>query len=199
MAQNTSNQLRIGYARVSTDEQNPELQLDALKAAGCEKLYVDTVSGGKAERVELAKVKEQLRRGDTLVVWRLDRLGRSLKDLIGWMHELEQQGIHFESIQEKIDTATPTGKLVFHIFGAIAEFERDLIRERTNAGLRAARSRGRKGGRKPKLSEAQRKALAELHRGGQYSVQELLSMYGISRRLFYNIVREQEVQRCPQG
>jgi len=181
--------MKIGYARVSTEEQNPELQIDALKAAGCERIYVDTVSGTKSERPELEKAKEQLRAGDSLVVWRLDRLGRSLKDLIAWMQRLNSEGVNFESIQEKIDTSTPTGKLVFHIFGAIAEFERDLISERTKAGLDAARARGRKGGRKPKLSEQQRQALATLHREGKHSIAELLEMFGISRRLLYNIVR----------
>jgi len=185
--------MKIGYARVSTDEQNPELQIDALKAAGSERVYVDTVSGSKSERVELAKVRELLREGDTLVVWRLDRLGRSLKDLIGWMSELASEGIHFESLQEKIDTSTPTGKLVFHLFGAIAEFERDLIRERTQAGLKAARARGRKGGRKPKLDPKQRHTLRKLHKSGEYTVNELLSMYSISRRLLYTIVNEEAV------
>ncbi|MGJ8678295.1 MAG: recombinase family protein [Akkermansiaceae bacterium] len=182
--------MKIGYARVSTDEQSPELQIDALKSAGCERIYVDTVSGAKSDRPELEQLKSILRKGDTLVVWRLDRLGRSLKDLITWMNELVEQEIHFESLQEKIDTATPTGKLVFHLFGAIAEFERDLIRERTHAGLVAARARGRKGGRKPKLSTSQRKVLAQLYREKKHSIAELTQMFSISRRLLYHIVAE---------
>jgi len=182
--------MKIGYARVSTDEQNPELQIDALKAAGCDRVFVDTVSGAKSDRVELTKAKELLRSGDTLVVWRLDRLGRSLTDLIEWINELSDRGVHFESVQEKIDTATPTGKLVFHIFGAIAEFERDLIRERTSAGLAAARARGRQGGRKPKLTTVQRQAIRELYLSGSYKVKDLLAMYDISRSLLYTVINE---------
>jgi len=127
-------------------DQNPELQQDALKAAGCEKVFTDRITGTAKTRPELDKLREQLRKGDTLVVWRLDRLGRSLKDLIEWVSLLESEGIGFKSLHESIDTTTSAGKLIFHIFGALAEFERNLIRERTNAGLAAARARGRKGG-----------------------------------------------------
>src|SRR5919202_993195 len=148
--------MKIGYARVSTLEQNLDLQRDALRAAGCTKIIEDTASGGKLPRSGLERVRELLRKGDVLVVWRLDRLGRSLRHLIELMGELEQQGIGFRSITEAIDTTSPGGKLVFHIFGALAEFERNLIRERTRAGLDAARARGRKGGRKLKLNERQR-------------------------------------------
>jgi DNA invertase Pin-like site-specific DNA recombinase len=132
--------MRIGYARVSTTEQNLDLQRDALKRAGCEKIIEDTASGGKRERPGLERVQETLRHGDMLAVWRLDRLGRSLKHLIELMSELEGQGVGFHSVTESIDTTTPGGKLVFHIFGALAEFERNLIRERTHAGLAAARA-----------------------------------------------------------
>ena len=148
--------VRIGYARVSKHEQNLDLQRDALKAAGCKKIIEDTASGGKVQRDGLDRVREQLRKGDVLVVWRLDRLGRSLKHLIELMAELEGQGIGFQSVTEAIDTTTPGGKLVFHIFAALAEFERNLIRERTHAGLEAARARGRKGGRRKKLGDKQR-------------------------------------------
>src|SRR3954467_14646179 len=130
--------MKIGYARVSTSEQNPNLQRDALKVAGCGKIIEDTAGGGKVERDGLERATELLRQGDVLVVWRLDRLGRSLKHLIELMGELEGQGIGFQSTTEAIDTTTPGGKLVFHIFGALAEFERNLIRERTHAGLEAA-------------------------------------------------------------
>jgi DNA invertase Pin-like site-specific DNA recombinase len=156
--------MRIGYARVSTTEQNLDLQRDALKRAGCDKIIEDTVSGGKVHRSGLERVRESLRPGDVLVVWRLDRLGRSLKHLIDLMAELEGQGIGFQSVTESIDTTTPGGKLVFHIFGALAEFERNLIRDRTHAGLEAVRARGRKGGRRKKLNDKQRALAVELCR-----------------------------------
>src|SRR5947208_8361855 len=139
--------MQIGYARISTGEQTLHLQEDALQKAGCDRLFTDTASGAKAERPGLAKALEQLRAGDALVVWRLDRLGRSLRHLIDTLTDLDKRGIGFKSLTENIDTTTPGGRLIFHIFGSLAEFERDLIRERTNAGLAAARSRGRTGGR----------------------------------------------------
>jgi len=137
----------IGYARVSTDDQNLDLQKDALKNAGCDKIYEDQISGAKADRPGLTTVLEYAREGDVIVIWRLDRLSRSLKDLIEMVTLLDSKGIGLKSIHESIDTSSSTGKLVFHIFGALAEFERNLIRERTQAGLQAARARGRKGGR----------------------------------------------------
>lgn len=143
----------IGYARVSTGDQNLNLQVDALKAAGCEKVVPDKLSGAKDERSGLNQLLELLRAGDTLVVWRLDRLGRSLSHLISVTTELESRGVGFRSLQEGIDTTTSGGKLVFHIFGALAEFERSLTQERTQAGLKAARSRGRNGGRPQALSK----------------------------------------------
>ncbi len=142
----------IGYARVSTSDQQPSLQLDALTQAGAERIFQESASGASRERPELAKCLDTLRHGDTLVVWRLDRLGRSLKDLVEIITELETQGVGFRSVMEAIDTTTPGGRLTFHIFGALAEFERSLIQERTKAGLAAARARGRKGGRPPKMS-----------------------------------------------
>ena len=141
----------IGYARVSTTEQNLDLQHEALKPAGCEKIIEETASGGKVQRPGLERVHYALRSGDVLAVWRLDRLGRSLKHLIELMGALEKKGIGFHSVTESADTTTPGGKLVFHIFGALAEFERNLIRERTYAGLVAVSARGRKGGRRKKL------------------------------------------------
>ena len=137
--------MKIGYARVSTHDQNLDLQKDALEKAGCQKIFVDEISGTVAKREGLEKAKEILRQGDVLIVWRLDRLGRSIRDLIDWVTSLEEEGIGFKSLQESIDTTTSSGKLVFHIFAALAEFERNLIRERTKAGLEAARSRGRRG------------------------------------------------------
>ena len=183
--------MKIGYARVSTLEQNLDLQHDALKAAGCEKIIVDRMSGTRRDRAGLEQVREQLRKGDVLVVWRLDRLGRSLKHLIELMSELEEQGIGFQSVTEAIDTTTPGGKLVFHIFGALAEFERNLIRERTKAGLEAARARGRQGGR-PKKKDAKQRALAvTLYREKGHSVGEICQMMGISKPTLYAYVREQ--------
>src|SRR5688500_32537 len=137
----------IGYARVSTTEQHLHLQQDALSAAGCLKIYTDTISGAKSERKGLSEALDFIRDGDTLVVWRLDRLGRSLKDLIERITDLHNRNIGFKRLTENIDTTTSRGKLIFHIFGALAEFERDIITERTNAGLTAARARGRQGGR----------------------------------------------------
>src|SRR5213592_2286566 len=146
----TISTMLVGYARVSTSEQTLDLQKDALEKIGCTKIYSDVVSGAKAERKGLQEALEYVRQGDALVVWRLDRLGRSLKHLIETVTALKQQGIAFKSMTEHIDTSTATGQLVFHLFGALAEFERNLITERTLAGLEAARARGRKGGR-PRL------------------------------------------------
>ena len=142
----------IGYARVSTSDQTLELQKDALQKAGCSKIFTDTASGAKSERTGLDEALNYVRAGDTIVVWRLDRLGRSLKHLIETITGLNDRKIGFKSITESIDTTTSGGKLIFHIFGALAEFERDIIRERTQAGLNAARARGRKGGRPKSLT-----------------------------------------------
>lgn len=139
--------MRIGYARVSTTDQHLQLQTDALHVAGCERVFTDMVSGARGERPGLMAALAACRPGDTLVVWKLDRLGRSLSHLVGTVRDLGAQGIGFTSLQEQLDMTTTGGKLVFHIFAALAEFERDLIRERTNAGLAAARARGRQGGR----------------------------------------------------
>lgn len=142
----------IGYARVSTQDQSLDLQTDALKAAGCEEVLSEKITGKQRERAELQNCLRMLRKGDVLVVWKLDRLARSLKDLVELITKLESKQVGFRSITEAIDTTTAGGKLVFHIFGALAEFEHNLIRERTLAGLAAARARGRKGGRKPSMS-----------------------------------------------
>jgi DNA invertase Pin-like site-specific DNA recombinase len=185
--------MKIGYARVSTDDQNLDLQLDALKAAGCEKIIKDKASGGKVTRDGLERTRELLRKGDVLAVWRLDRLGRTLRHLIELMGELEGQGIGFQSTTEAIDTTTPGGKLVFHIFAALAEFERNLIRERTMAGLQAARARGRKGGRPKKVGDRQRALAVDLYRGRKHTVAEICQLVGgISRTAFYKILKEQQ-------
>jgi len=177
--------MKVGYARVSTEEQNLSLQLDALQQAGCGKIFQDKASGAKAQRPGLQEAQEYLREGDTLVVWRLDRLGRSLKDLIETVQRLEERGVGFQSLQEAIDTTTSGGKLVFHIFGALAEFERNLIRERTYAGLQAARARGRKGGRPKALDKKKQALLYQLYDERKYSVQQMCEMLGISKSTLY--------------
>ena len=137
----------VGYARVSTLDQNPALQIDALKGAGCERIFTEKASGAQRKRPELKAALDYIRAGDTLVVWKLDRLARSMRQLIETVEDLQSRCIELRSLTESIDTATPGGRLVFHIFGALAEFERAVIRERTSAGLQAARERGKKGGR----------------------------------------------------
>lgn len=176
---------RIGYARVSTDDQNLYMQRDALMASGCSVIYEETASGKGAARPELEQCRKALRHGDTLIVWRLDRLGRSLHDLVQIVAELEQKGIGFESITERIETSSAAGKLVFHVFAALAEFERNLIRERTNAGLAAARARGRSGGRKPKLGDKDVKEIRALWRDKSIPVSDIAKRYGVSRTTLY--------------
>src|SRR6266849_2884254 len=163
----------IGYARVSTHEQNLDLQLDALKAAGCGKIFTDKISTLKEERKGLLEALEYVRPGDVLVVWKLDRLGRTLKQLIELVAFLNEKGIGFKSLKETIDTTTSTGKLVFHIFGALAEFERDIIHERTQAGLEAARARGKKGGRPRTMSSKKIQMLRELYNSRKHSIPEI--------------------------
>ena len=179
----------IGYARVSTQDQLLDAQEDLLRGAGCEKILTDKISGTVAERSGLNEVKKLLRSGDTLVVWRLDRLGRSLKDLIDWVAYLDSQGVALKSLHESIDTSTSTGKLVFHLFGALAEFERNLIQERTMMGLSAARARGRLGGR-PKLLTADKQQLAvDLYEAKKTSIKKICEMLAISKPTLYAYVR----------
>jgi DNA invertase Pin-like site-specific DNA recombinase len=178
----------IGYARISTTDQDPALQLDALNKAGCIKVFTDTASGAKESRPELDKMLEQLRPGDTLVVWRLDRLGRSLKHLLTLVEELEARGVGFRSLTESIDTTTAGGRLVLSVFGAMAEFERSLIRERTKAGLEAARSRGRQGGRPTVMTEAKTKMARELWASGNYTAQAIADELGVSRRTICRVL-----------
>jgi DNA invertase Pin-like site-specific DNA recombinase len=179
----------IGYARVSTIDQNLALQKDALEKAGCEKIFTDTASGAKAERKGLEEALSYVRKGDTLVVWRLDRLGRSLRDLIDTISKLDSRKIGFKSVTENIDTMTSGGKLVFHIFGALAEFERNLIRERTAAGLQAARARGRMGGRPNVLTDKEIAMAQALYADKTNSVSEICKTLKISRTTFYRYVR----------
>lgn len=181
--------MKIGYARVSTHEQTLDLQIDQLRAAGCDPdhIHVDRVSGSSRgiERPSLAQALAYARVGDQLVVWRLDRLGRSLRDLIDQVTTLEQAGIELVSLQESIDTATPAGQAMFQICGVFAEFERNLISERTKAGLAAARARGRKGGRKPKMTPAKIDRAAELMRERQLTVREIADLSGVTTTTLY--------------
>lgn len=180
---------KIGYARVSTDDQNLDLQRDALTKAGCEQIYEEKASGkSQAGRPELAQCMKALRLGDTLVVWRLDRLGRSLPDLVRIIGELEQRNVSFESISERIETGSAAGKLIFHVFASLAEFERNLIKERTKAGLAAARARGRLGGRKKALDEKQLREIRALFRDPDVSVTDIAKRYGVSRTTIYKSV-----------
>ena len=192
--------MEIGYARVSTGEQMLNLQLDALQSAGCDKIYQETASGAKADRPVLEEVLSYIRAGDTLVVWRLDRLGRSLEHLIDVVAALAERGVGFKSLTEQIDTTTPGGKLIFHVFGALAEFERDLIRERTQAGLAAARARGRLGGRPKKLTDPKQLELARsLYAGGQIDVATICRTLGISRATLYRAVKSPEDATTPSS
>jgi DNA invertase Pin-like site-specific DNA recombinase len=183
--------MKIGHIRVSKQEQNEALQRDALKEAGCEKYFSDKMTGSTFERKGLEELLAFVRSGDTVVVWKLDRLGRSLKDLIETLNLLKNRGVDFVSLTESIDTTTPGGKLIFHLMGALAEFERDLIRERTNAGLAAARARGRIGGRPRRLATSGKVALARrLFADPHHSIPEICSTLGISRSTLYRYVRD---------
>lgn len=180
--------MKVGYARVSTREQDAAMQAEALAAAGCEKIFEETASGAQRDRPELANALEYLRKGDVLVVWKLDRLARSLKQLIDTVEELERRGIGFVSLTESIDTTTPGGRLIFHVFGALAEFERELIRERTNAGLKSAKARGVKLGR-PKALEGEALNVAKaLLKAGNMSAAEVAEHVGVSRATLYRSV-----------
>lgn len=178
----------VGYARVSTIDQDPTLQLDALAAAGCVKVFEDCASGARADRAGLRSALEYVRDGDVLIVWKLDRLGRSLPHLIETVTSLATHGVGFRSITEAIDTTTPGGRLVFHLFGALGQFERDLIQERTRAGLSAAAARGRKGGRKPVVtSEKLKRARAIIAKG--LTVREAATRLRVGKTALYDALR----------
>jgi DNA invertase Pin-like site-specific DNA recombinase len=179
----------IGYARISTQDQTLALQEDALQKAGCEQIFTDKVSGTKAERKGLSEALSHLRNGDTLVVWRLDRLGRSLRHLIDTITGLSEKGIGFKSLQENIDTTTSGGKLVFHIFGALAEFEREIIRERTRAGLDSAKRRGRAGGRPKALTPKDVHMLRSMAEDPSLTVADICKTLGIGKTTFYRYVK----------
>ena len=175
----------VGYARVSTQDQDPALQLDALKAAGCEKVFTEKASGAQRERPQLQAALDYMREGDTLVIWKLDRLARSLKQLIETVEGLATRGIGLRSLTEAIDTTTSGGKLIFHIFGALAEFERGVIRERTRAGLDAARARGRTGGRPPALSPDDLAAAKAMLRDPDITVEQVARRLGVVPSTLY--------------
>ena len=176
----------VGYARVSTAHQDEALQMDALNRAGCEKIFTERMSGAKRDRPQLNAALDYMRDGDTLVVWKLDRLARSMRQLIETIEMLAVRGIGFRSLTEEMDTTTSGGKLVFHIFGALAEFERDLIRERTKAGLEAARARGRVGGRTPALSKEDLQIAKALLKDPDITVAEIAKRLGVHRTTLYN-------------
>ncbi|MEQ8882754.1 MAG: recombinase family protein [Cyclobacteriaceae bacterium] len=189
--------MKVGYARVSTLDQNYSLQLDALKEAGCEKIFKEKASGSKSTRKELDRMIDQLREGDELVIWKLDRLGRSLQHLVTVVRELMDRGVGLISLNDPIDTTTSQGRFVFNLFASLAEFERDIIRERTMAGLKAARARGRQGGRKPGLSEsAEKTAIAAevLYKEKTLSIDEICDKLKISKPTLYKYLRFRKVK-----
>lgn len=176
--------MKIGYARVSTDEQNLDAQIDALKSAGCEKIFTDKISGVSDERKGFEELMQFIRPDDTLVVWRLDRLGRTLKKLILMVEELQNKKISFVSLKESIDTSSSGGRLIFHVFGALAEFERELIRERTKAGLEAAKARGRLGGR-PRAMNDEKVRVAKALMQAKTPIGEICRSLGVSKCTLY--------------
>ncbi len=178
----------IGYARVSTMDQNLDLQVDALNQIGCKQIFTDKITGTKFDRPELNELKKILRKDDIVVVWKLDRMGRGLRDLINLMKEFEDKGIGFKSLTEGIDTTTTAGKLVFHIFGALAEFERSLIVERTQAGLKAGRARGKVGGRPSKLTIEQKDLVRKMHADITIPLSTICDTFKISKQTIYNVV-----------
>jgi DNA invertase Pin-like site-specific DNA recombinase len=188
--------MRIGYARISTREQNLDLQLDALKKAGCKTIYQDIASGVKSERRALVEMLNNLREGDILIIWKLDRLGRSLKNLVELVATLMKKGVGLKSLNDPIDTTTAQGRLIFNLFASLSEFERELIRERTQAGLSAARARGRLGGRPrglPKKAESTACAAETLYREGKLSVRQIIEKLSISRGTLYVYLRHRGV------
>ena len=186
----------VGYARISTIDQNLDMQIDELKKAGCEKIFSDVASGAKVERIELQKAFEQIRKDDILVVWKLDRLGRSLKHLIQAVSELNERGIGFKSLKESIDTTTNGGRLIFHIFGALAEFERGIIQERTRAGLKAARARGRLGGRPRKMNKEKIETAQALYDARTMTISNICKQLGISKGTFYRYLQTPDCKKA---
>ena len=189
--------MRIGYARVSTLDQNLDLQIDALKAGGCERIYQEKASGGKADRPELLKMVEHARTGDAIVIWKLDRLGRGTVDLISLVNDLQAKGVGLISLNDPIDTTTAQGRLVFSIFASLAEYERSIIKERTLAGLAATKRRGTVLGRPKgltKKADEKSRIVESLYRGGKLSVQQICEQLSISRQTLYNYLRHRGVE-----
>ena len=184
----------VGYARVSTDDQSTAAQLPALRQAGCSKIYEESVSGRTMDRPELERCLNHLEPGDTLTVWRLDRLGRSLRDLLEIVSRLEKNGVNFASLKEKFDTSTASGRLVFHVFASLTQFERELIRERTMLGLTEARARGRVGGRKRKMSAQQARAIKLLWASHDHTKQGIAEQFGVSISTIDRIVRPKSLK-----
>ena len=188
--------MKIGYARVSTNDQNLDLQIDALKKDGCEKIYSEVISSVKAERIQLQAMITNLRKGDVIVIWKLDRLGRSLKNLVELITQFTQLDVGLRSLNDHIDTTTPQGRLIFNMFASLAEFERDLIRERTMAGLSSARARGRLGGKPKGLSQKAESiacAAETLYKEGKISVNQIAKQLGIAKVTLYNYLRHRNV------
>jgi DNA invertase Pin-like site-specific DNA recombinase len=183
--------MKIGYARVSTDAQETHLQMDALKGAKCTRVYQEKASGAKAERPELMKLLDNARKGDVVIVWKLDRLARSLRQLIDTTVLLNERGVELHSLTENINTTTPSGKLTFHIFAALAEFERDILRQRVNAGLKAARRRGRVGGRPKALNEGDLKKARALLRSGDYTKVQVAEELEVSRHTLWRALSQE--------
>jgi DNA invertase Pin-like site-specific DNA recombinase len=179
----------IGYARVSTDEQTNAAQLSELKKAGCKRIYEEKLSGRDADRPELKRCLDRLDEGDTLMVWRLDRLGRSLRDLLEIVNSLQKRKVTFVSLKERFDTGTAAGRLIFHFFASLTQFERELIRERTVAGLTAARARGRLGGRRRKLDDKQAEAIRTLWDSNRHAKHDIAERFGVSKSTIDRIVR----------
>ena len=185
--------MKFGYARVSTQEQNLDLQLDELQKFGVDRIYQEKITGIKKDRPELDELLKVLRKGDTVVVWKLDRIGRSMKHLIELIDDYNKKGIEFVSLKENINTSSATGKLIFNIFASLAEFERDMISERTKAGLQSARARGRKGGR-PKIGNGKNALALKMYDSKEYSIGEIVKATGISKATLYRRIRERDAK-----
>ena len=195
MGPGKENAMRVGYTRVSTPDQSIDLQREALEQSGCDKIFHEVASGAKADRAILNAALDYVRPGDTLVVWRLDRLGRSLGQLITLMNTLHERHIGFQSLVEAIDTTTPTGQFFFQVTGAFAELERNLMRERTMAGLASARRRGRKGGRRPTIDPKTFAMALQLYEAQTESVQSICEQLGMAKRTFYRYLAAYRAQR----
>jgi DNA invertase Pin-like site-specific DNA recombinase len=191
--------MKIGYARVSTQDQDASAQVEALQAAGCERIYQEQASGGRWNRPELERLLDQLRQGDVVIVWKLDRLGRSLKDLLRTLERVEQAGAGFRSLTEAVDTTTPAGRMLMQMLGAFAEFERAMIRERTRAGLDSASKRGVRGGRRPKLNANQQRAVVQMVRSGERTPAEVARLLKIHPSTVSRILAAADLERRDPG